>query len=569
MAAVLGVSAYYHDAAAALVVDGTLVAAIQEERLSGTKHDPNLPIRAMAKCLELGGVDRRDLARVVFYENPYRKLERVLVSTLRGFPRTWGQFPKVLAAQLGGKLWVLDRIAEALDIERRRVRFVEHHQAHAASAFFASPFQEAAVLTVDGVGEEVTTAIYHGQGERLDHVEDIGFPHSLGLFYAGLTAYLGFRVNRDEYKVMGLAAYGQPRFADTFDELLKVQPDGGFEVALEAFDGFRSATRGFGPGLERRLGPSRQPRRPWNLEGDEDRRYADVAASLQRRVEEAMVALARRAKRKTGANMLCLAGGVALNSVANARIAEEAGFERVFVQPAAGDAGGALGAAYLGSIEEGDPRPPPMTNAFLGDVVDVERLTQTAKALGLQTTRVQDPAAEVARAIAEDKVVALAQGRFEWGPRALGGRSILASPRTRETRDRINARIKRREMFRPLAPAVLTDHFGEYFVGAPDDMTPFMTTVRAVQDVCIPSLGAVTHQDGTARVQSVAEESNPWFAQVLRAVHHQTGLPSVLNTSLNGPDMPIASDHAGVLDALLSYPLDRLYVEDVVVEKPQ
>ncbi|HVV82943.1 MAG TPA: carbamoyltransferase N-terminal domain-containing protein, partial [Kofleriaceae bacterium] len=361
MAAVLGVSAGYHDAAAALVVDGVVVAALQEERLTRVKNDPSLPVQAMRACLAQGGLDAGALDRVVFYEDPPAKLERVLVSTLGNAPRSLRQFPRAMASQLGGKLWIVDQLADALGLERRKVGHVTHHRAHAASAFLVSPFDDAAVLTVDGVGEAVSTALWHGRGAALRCLGSIDYPHSLGLLYAAFTAYLGFEVNEGEYKVMGLAAYGTPRFEAELRRVIRLDDDGSFELALDHFGHLADPELGFGPKLEALLGPRRAPYRGWDLATEADRRYADIAASLQRVTEEAMLGLARQARRRTGCDALCLAGGVALNAVANARLAREAGFARLFVQPAAGDAGGALGAAILGALEAGDARPPAMS----------------------------------------------------------------------------------------------------------------------------------------------------------------------------------------------------------------
>ena len=566
MAAVLGISGYYHDAAAALVVDGRVVAAMQEERFSRIKNDAGLPRRAAQACLAAGGLAAADLDQVVFYEQPFAKLERVLMSLLRTFPRSLRQFPRALAAQLGQKIWVLDQIAEMLDVPRDRVTATEHHRAHAASAFFVSPFARAAVLTVDGVGEATSTALWRGDGDRLDCVGRIEFPHSLGLLYAGLTAYLGFEVNEGEYKVMGLAAFGAPRFRDEFARLVQLHGDGSFELALDYFGHLADAELGFGPRLEALLGPRRPPGKPWDLEHSaEDRRYADIAATLQAVTEDALLALAREAGRRTGADALCLAGGVALNAVANARLRREAGFARVFVQPAAGDAGAALGAALLGALGRGDPRPAPLASAALGTAISAAEAQALAEQLGLRWRRLDDVPAEVATRIAAGQLVAFCQGRFEWGPRALGQRSLLAAPSSPATRDRINRVVKRREPFRPFAPAVLADRAGELFADAPSDLTPFMTTVCPVRAERAAALGAVTHVDGTARVQTVA--AGGALHAVLDAVGDATGVPVVLNTSLNGPGEPIVAAATEAVAFLVAHPIDALIVEDLLLTR--
>jgi carbamoyltransferase len=565
VSAVLGVSAHYHDAAAALVVDGRVVAAMQEERFSRVKNDPSVPRRAALACLAEAGIAARDLDRVVFYENPYAKLERVLVSLLRAFPRSYRQFPRALGAQLGDKLWILDSIAEALDIDRERVTFVEHHRSHAASAFFASPFARAAVLTVDGVGEETSTAIWNGEGTELSLVERLLFPHSLGLLYAAFTAYLGFAVNEGEYKVMGLAAFGQPRFRDELSRCVRLGADGSIELDLDYFAFTTDTEVGFSSKLEKLLGPRRDPGRPWDLATPEDARAADVAASLQAVTEEALVSLAKEAKRRTGHDALCLAGGVALNAVANARILREAGFARVFVQPAAGDAGGALGAAILGALELGQPRPEPLTSAALGAGIDPAEAAPLAEALGLAAEPVADPAVALAELLERGKIVAVARGRFEWGPRALGQRSILALPRPEAVRDRLNRAVKQREMFRPFAPAVLAERAGDYFEGAPNDMTPFMTTVCPARAERREAIAAAVHVDGTSRVQTVApgDALHPLLTELGRR-----GLPEVvLNTSLNGPREPLCATATDAVGFFLAHPVDALLLGDTLLTR--
>ena len=414
MVAVLGISAHYHDAAAALVVDGRVVAAMQEERFTRIKSDAALPVHAARACLRQGGIAAGDLDAVVFYENPFAKLERVLLWLLRTFPRSYRQFPRAMADQLGSKLWVLDHLSEQLGVERKRVEHADHHRCHAASAFFLSPFEKAAVLTIDGVGENATTTIWKGEDRTLTHLADIVFPHSIGLLYGALTAYLGFEVNDGEYKVMGLAAYGEPRYREKFASLFTLHDDASFELALPHFAYDTGSDVGFSPRMEELLGPRRAVGKPWDLENDaSDRHYADVAATLQAVTEDAVLALARDARRRTDADALCLAGGVALNAVSNARLLREAGFARIVVHPAAGDAGGALGAAILGALDRGAPRPAPLASAALGDEVDVSIADSTARALGLAPVRVSDPAATVASLLERGQIVAVCQGRFE------------------------------------------------------------------------------------------------------------------------------------------------------------
>ena len=571
MACVLGISAYYHDAAAALVVDGQLVAAIQEERLSRIKHDPGLPISAALACLAHAGLTPGDVDRVAFYEEPFVKLERVLVHLLRHVPRTWRSFPRALAGQLGRKLWVLDQLSESLAVPRERVVTCEHHRSHAASAFLVSPFQDAAVLVVDGVGEAQATTLWHGLWHGKHHelrlLASVDFPHSLGLLYAGLTAYLGFAVNEGEYKVMGLAAWGTAKFRDEFSRIIRLHPDGAYDLELACFAHMSDADLGFGPALERLLGPRRPPGKPWDLSDPADLRYADIAATLQQVLEEALLGLARRARELTGSPNLCLAGGVALNALANARLLRESGFHRIFVQPAAGDAGGAIGAALLVSQQLGDSRPAAFTTAALGLPIDTARTLDVARALGLPVRRLDDPAQYTADLIAQGRIVGHARGRFEWGPRALGQRSILADPRARATRDRLNKLIKEREPFRPFAPAVLSERTAESFAADPDDMSPFMTTVAPVRPEARDRLGAVTHEDGTARLQTVEASRAPELHAVLTALAALGHDPIVLNTSLNGAGEPIVASGEDALAFWLRHPVDALVIDDLVIER--
>ncbi len=565
MTAVLGVSAHYHDAAAALVVDGRIVAAQHEERLSRIKNDASLPRRAIGAVLRLGGIDAAALDAVVFYENPYAKLERVLVGALRAFPGALGQFPRALGSQLGGKIWVVDALADLLDIPRAKVELVRHHQSHAASAFYCSPFGRAAVMVVDAVGEDACTSIWHAGEQGLRELTRIDYPHSLGLFYAALTAYLGFEVNDGEYKVMGLAAYGAPTRRDAMAKLLRVAPDGSYELGLDYFDRFTRTELGYGKKLVDLLGPARSPYERWDLTGARDRAYADIARSAQDALEEALVAIAREARKRTDEDALCLAGGVALNAVANRRIAREAGFTRVFVQPAAGDAGGALGAAILGAMARGAARPTPLMGADLGVTVEGAPVATYARALGLVASHLEDVPSAVADALEAREVIAWVHGRCEWGPRALGFRSILARADDAEVRERLNRAVKKREPFRPFAPAVLETDAATWFAGGANAMTPFMTTVA---DVLRPeALPAVTHVDGTARVQTVQPESG--LGQVLSAVKQRGATPVVLNTSLNGPGEPMVATATDALSFFVRHGVDKMIIDDVMLTRPE
>ncbi|MEY4580403.1 MAG: hypothetical protein RL701_5106 [Pseudomonadota bacterium] len=564
MAAVLGVSAHYHDAAAALVIDGQIVAAIQEERLSRIKNDASLPVRAMRACLEHAQLPAGALDAVVFYENPYAKLERILLSTLRGFPRSRRFFTRAMLSQLSSKLWVLDALAHQLGVARERVLFREHHESHAASAFFVSPFERAAVLCVDGVGELASTTLWRGQGAKLELLEALKFPHSLGLLYAALTAYLGFEVNDGEAKVMGLSAYGQPRFQAEFAKLLRTDAAGSFSLDLDYFDPYCATELGFTSKLEALLGPRRTPGKPWDLANDaRDQHYADVASTLQHVLELTMLGLAQRARAAAGCEALCLAGGVALNAVANAKLARSG---PLFVQPAAGDAGGALGAALLESLARGDARPKrSVFSAALGPAADGGDALALAQQLGLHAQRCREPVSELAERLARGELVALAQGRCEWGPRALGQRSLLAAPAPSAVRERINRAVKRREDFQPFAPAVLASAAHTLFAAHAELLAPYMATVAEVLPSAREPLAATTHVDGSARLQTV--QPCTFLGEVLTELGRTTGLPAVLNTSLNGRAEPIACSATDALHFFISQRVDSLMVEDVLITK--
>ena len=573
MACILGISAHYHDAAAALVVDGKIVAALQEERISRVKNDPRLPLAAARVCLELAGLHPADLDEVVFYEEPFSRLERVLTASLRALPRGALGLSSVLRRQWASKLWVLDALAEGLEVPRARVTTRRHHQSHAASAFLPSPFPEAAILTVDGVGEATTTAIHHGRGTVIEELEHLEFPHSLGLLYAAFTSYLGFEVNEGEHQVMGLSAYGRPRYRGELGRILRVSADGTFELDPTALDLRGDADALHGPLLVALLGPPRRYKQPFGsfhngaFQDADSQRYADVAASLQAALEEALLGLARRAKRATGASYLCLAGGVALNAVANRRLWQEAGFDDLFVQPAAGDAGGALGAALLGALDRGDPRPSALEHVALGRPLVPARAHAIGAEMGLRVTTPEDPVDEVARRLAQSQVVAWAQGRCEWGPRALGQRSILGRADSASVKDRIQHVVKRREGFRPFAPAVLESHASRFFDYRPGSMTPFMTTVCQVKtsDAAARALTGVTHVDGSARVQTV-KAGGSFFELLTRLPQH--GLePVLLNTSLNGSGEPLATSEADVLGLFATSDLDALFLGELLFER--
>jgi carbamoyltransferase len=549
---ILGISAHYHDSAAALVVDGVPVAALQEERLSRRKNDAAFPLAAIEWCLTDAGVDPAELDAVVFYEKPMLKLERILVTTLRAFPRSWRSFPQAMKNTLGEKAWVKGIIASRLGVPARKILFTEHHQSHAAAAFLTAPTREAAILTADGVGEWATLSIGRGierddGSTGIELVRELRFPHSLGMFYSTFTAFLGFEVNEGEYKVMGLASYGKPRFVPAVSALIQRTADGAFALDLDYFDFHASARRAYSSRLVGAFGPPRSPHAPIDLATPEGARWADLAASVQRVLEDVLVDLTRALHRETGLSDLCLGGGVALNGCANARILRESGFERVFVPPAPGDAGCALGAAlYADRLHFRRPHVPVPDHASWGCTVDPDELERIAREDGLRVDRAPDDRAflgRVADELAAGRIIGWMDGRCELGPRALGHRSILASPASVPLRDRLNREVKYREEFRPFAPAVPLEVADRYFELPPGGarLCRFMSGVFPVRAEWRARLAGVTHVDGTARVQAVDPAVSARFHALLHAFGSRTGVPVLLNTSFNLSGEPIVA----------------------------
>ncbi len=547
---ILGISAHYHDSAAALVVDGVPVCAIQEERLSRRKNDSAFPLAAIEWCLEDAGLEPGDLDAVVFYEKPMLKLERILVTALRAFPRSWRTFPQAMKNTLGEKAWVKGIIASRVGVPARKILFTEHHQAHAAASFLGAPTREAAILTADGVGEWATLSVGRGVKRAdgtcaIERLRELRFPHSLGMFYSTFTAFLGFEVNEGEYKVMGLAAYGKPRFAEQVRSVLRRTGDGAFALDLDYFDFHRSARRSYSARFVELFGRPRAAHEPIDPATPEGARLADIAASAQRVLEDVLVDISRALQRETGLGDLCLGGGVALNGCANARILRESGFERVFVPPAPGDAGCALGAAlYADRVHFGRPDRPVPDHASWGGEVDAEELERVAREDGLRIEPAPDDRVlleRVAQELASGLIVGWMDGRCELGPRALGHRSILAAPGSAETRDRLNREVKYREEFRPFAPAVPLEAAERYFDLPPGGarLCRFMSGVFPVRSEWRSRLAAVTHVDGTARVQVVDREISPRFHALLLAFGERTGVPVLLNTSFNLAGEPI------------------------------
>jgi len=574
---ILGISAHYHDSAAALVIDGVPVCAVQEERLSRHKGDAAFPLLAIESCLQHAGIEPDELDAVVFYERPMLKFDRILTCGLRAFPQSWRAFPKAMKNSLGEKVWMRGIISSHLGMSGRKVLFTEHHQSHAAAAFLTAPTSRAAIMTVDAVGEWTTLSV--GDGERvangpttIKRFRDIRFPHSLGMLYSTFTAYLGFKVNEDEYKVMGLAAYGQPTQVEHVRKLIRHTPDGAFALDLNYFEFHTTAQRSYSSRFVELFGPPRNPYEPIDLDTADGQRFADCAASVQQVLEDTLVGLAQALHQETGLPDLCLGGGVALNGVANARILAESGFERVFVPPAPGDAGCAIGAAlYCDRIWFGNPDHDLPDHPFWGPSVDGSELARVAREDGHLVGECHDGALinQIADDLAADHIVGWMEGALEFGPRALGHRSILAAPHTIEMRDRLNREIKYREPFRPFAPVVPFEVAERYFdiPSGGARLARFMSGVFPVRREWRSRLQAITHVDGTARVQVLEPAMAPRLHALLEAYGQRTGIPVLLNTSFNLAGEPIVNREVEGYSTFLRCGIDVLVAGETRVMK--
>lgn len=563
---ILGISCYYHDAAAALLMDGDLVAAAEEERFSRKKHDSGFPIGAIQFCLQQGGILAQELDYVVFYEKPFAKFERILMATLQTYPKAWKVFRESMATWLVDKLWIRQAIQSELQVSKEKILFTQHHLSHAASTFFSSPFEEAAIMTVDGVGEWATATYGKGKGTDITLLKEVRFPHSLGLLYSAFTAFLGFEVNEGEYKVMGMAPYGEPRYVDKVWQVIRTFKDGSFCLNMDYFCFHHSTTRTFNLKFEQLFGEPRPPETLFFTEGTGfpsyfgekpgnyqnlcalNQHYADIAASIQKVTEEVLLNMARAVRQSTGQDTLCIAGGVGLNSVANTRILNESGFKRLYVQPASGDGGGALGAAlYVYHTMLGQPRKLVMKHAYWGKAYGDDKIKAFLDREGIAHTYFTNESEILDRtveALVDGKVIGWFQGRFEWGPRALGNRSILADPRREEMKDVVNTKIKFREPYRPFAPSVLSEEVENYFDlsnAAEHDPARFMLLVVPVKGDKQEVLPAITHVDGTGRLQSVFEDTNPKYYNLIKRFGQATGVPVVLNTSFNLRGEPVVT----------------------------
>ncbi len=591
MKSILGISAYYHDSAAALVVDGRIVAAAQEERFTRVKHDSGFPTHAVAYCLKEAGLGPEELDHVVFYEKPYLKFERLLETYLAVAPAGLRSFGMALPLWIHEKLRLPSQMSRSLGgAYTRPFIFPEHHESHAASAFFPSPFEEAAVLTLDGVGEWATATLGHGRGNRIELSHEMRFPHSLGLLYSAFTYFCGFKVNSGEYKLMGLAPFGEPRFADQIlGKLMDLKADGSFRLDLSYFNYCAGLTM-TSDRFERLFGgPPRKPESPITP------RECDLAASIQKVTETVMLRTARHLHALTGSKNLCLAGGVALNCVGNGLILRESPFESLWIQPASGDAGGALGAALfvwhqlLGN-ERVPRRPDGQEGSLLGpsySASETEAALKAKKAVYRVHPGGAGLCAAVASLIADGKVVGWMQGRMEFGPRALGARSILGDARNPGMQRQMNLKIKFRESFRPFAPIVLRDRVQEYFDLKPGAESPYMLLVAQVRGDKLVArqagasrgldrilearsvVPAITHVDGSARIQTVDRERNPRLTELLEAFAGLTGCPVMINTSFNIRGEPIVCTPDDAYRCFMTTHIDVLVIDDILLLKEE
>jgi carbamoyltransferase len=593
---ILGISAFYHDSAACLLKDGKIIAAAQEERFNRKKHYAGFPAKAINYCLSEGDIHLRDLTYVVFYDKPLIKFERLLETYLSFAPRGLRSFISAMPVWLKDKLFLKDVLKKELSglsaqTEREKlppILFTEHHESHAASAFFPSPFEKAAVFCMDGVGEWATTSAWLGEGNRITPLWEIPFPHSLGLLYSAFTYYTGFKVNSGEYKVMGLAPYGEPKYVKAiFDHLIDLKPDGTFRLNIDYFNYCTGLTMTNG-GFDRLFGgPARKPETPLT------QREMDLARSIQDVTEEAMLRLSHSLHKETGTQNLCLAGGVALNCVGNGRILRDGPFQRLWIQPAAGDAGGAIGAAltawyhFLDNARATDGSSDSMRGSYLGPSFSNEAIEHFLQGIGARYERIENSALfeKVADELASEKVVGWLQGRMEFGPRALGGRSILGDARSSRMQSVMNLKIKYRESFRPFAPSVLKERLSDYF--DLDIDSPYMLLVAPVQEsrrnqltdkqlslwgidlLHVPrsDIPAVTHVDYSARVQTVHEETNHRYYQLLKAFERRTGCGVVVNTSFNVRGEPIVCTPEDAYRCFMRTEMDVLVLENCVLYK--
>ena len=569
---ILGISCFYHDSAAVLLKNGEIVFASQEERFSRKKHDESFPKLAIEQALKHAGINAQDLDAVAFYEKPILKFfDRILQTTMKVWPRGFMQYHMVMQEWMPKKLWIPHIIRRELSY-KGLIYYPSHHESHAASAFFCSGFPDAAIVTADGVGEWATTTIGHGKGKSLKLLREIRYPHSLGLLYSAITYYLGFKVNSAEYKVMGLAPYGEPKYLEQMRKLIDVKPDGSFALDMKYFT-YEYGLRMTGRNIEKLFGqPTRTPESPL------EQFHKDIARSLQDLTDEAMLNLARAAKELTGSNYLCLAGGVALNCVSNGKILRSGMFEDIFIQPASGDAGGALGAALMvwHGMMQGE-RLPRMEHVFLGKSYSQTEIEDflTKNQIPSEKIPAVDLPKRVATLLQGENVIGWFQGKTEYGPRSLGSRSIIADARNPNNWKKVNLKIKFRESFRPFAPTVLEEKVSEYF--DLDRKSPFMLLVADTREKHRAEIPAVTHVDGSARIQTINRNENALYYDLLKAFEEQTvhvkdgvhvaGCPVIINTSVNVRGEPIVESPQDAWNCFIHTHMDYLVLGQCIVDK--
>lgn len=568
---ILGLSFYYHDSSAALVQDGKLVAAAEEERFSRVKHDSGFPGLAIDFCLKMGRIALHDVDYVVFYEKPFVKFERMLLSAMATFPRSSAVFRESMQRWISDKLWIKSMMAKRLDLPASKLLFCDHHMSHAASSYFTSHFKESAILTVDGAGEWSTATMGMGRDNKIEILKELRFPHSLGLLYSAFTAYCGFEINEGEYKLMGMHPYGKPTLTDKIYELIHVAEDGSLwhDMKYFAYHFSRDTTlaEAFGQHFGR---PPRDPK-----EGDKslDPFYCDVAASIQRVTEEILFKMARHLRKETGSKNLCLAGGVALNSVANYKIwHQERIFDDIYVHPAPGDDGGAVGAAFWAYNHLlGKPRGPALVTPYLGSEHGDAEIKAFLDKHSIRYEHLSDDAQFfdfAAQKLVEGAVCGWFRGRFEWGPRALGARSIIADPRKSEMKEKLNATIKFREAFRPFAPSVTVEAANTFFdIPEAERHYParFMLYVAPVREEKRSVLPAITHEDGSGRLQTVFADVSPAYHRLIKRFGELTGVPVIMNTSFNLKGEPIVEDPSHAFNTFSLSGMDYLFMNNFVV----